>query len=418
MAQLRCRECGSSFEVGAYPRGCPTCAAKGKLGLLEVTYAYDGETRRQLQEALEKPKRRTLWRFDCLLPLRAENEHTVTLGEGGTPLLNAGWLSCFTGAGQVYLKNETANPTWCSKDRANTVSVSIGRLLGAPGMVAITTGNHGASMVAYSARAGVPAIALCSPHSDGIHRAMISVCGGTAIVCEDPGPILRHLVHDCGWFPATSMGESDAPNPFGVEGCKTIAYEVCDDLQGLPDVVLVPAASGDLLYGVYKGFRELADLGFTKGCPRMIGCQAVGAAPLALAVHSHLQEVPILPNPTTVALSVGDATSGKHALEAVAASKGDVLTVSDAEILEAQRCLAANGLLVEAAAATTVAALASGVRSGAVGARERVVCLLTGAGVKWSTQFLSAAMGRVLTEPTLSTVSALVQAHQEDKARR
>jgi len=333
----------------------------------------------------------------------------VTLGEGGTPLLDAAWLSRFTGAEKVYLKNETANPTWCSKDRANTVSVSVGRSLGAPGMVAITTGNHGASMVAYSARAGVPAIALCSPRSDCIHRAMISVCGGTAIVCEDPVPILRYLVHDCGWFPVTSLGEPDAPNPFGVEGCKTVAFEIYEDLQGIPDAVLVPAASGDLLYGIYKGFRELAELGFTEGCPRMIGCQAVGAAPLALAVRGHLQEVPVLPNPATVALSVGDATSGKHALEVVTESKGNVLTVSDAEILEAQRCLAANGLLVEAASATTVAALASGVRSGAVGAGERVVCLLTGAGVKWSAQFLSAAMGRVLTEPTLPAVAALIQ---------
>jgi threonine synthase len=401
--RLYCRECGALFGWGSYPKGCPACAERGRLGILEVTYAYDGETRRRLQEALAHPEQRSLWRFEALLPL-PEGAQPITLGEGGTPLVAAPWLGHFTGLERVYLKNETANPTWCSKDRVNTVSITVGHALGAHGIVASTTGNHGASMVAYSARAGIPAVALCSPHSDIIHRAMIAALGGTAIVSERREEIVKYLVQQQGWFPATSMADSDGPNPYGVEGCKTIAYEIYETLHGLPDAVLVPAASGDLLYGVFKGFRELAELGLTDRVPRMIGCQAEGAAPLALALREHLDEVPVLPHPATVAISIGDDTSGKCALEAVRASGGDVVTISDDDILAAQRQLAANGLLLETASCSSVAALKAAVARGALGAEKRAVCLVTGAAVKWSTQLISQALGRVLLEPSLETV--------------
>ena len=407
--KLRCRECGRSCEMAVYPRGCPACASGDGLGLLEVTHEYDGEAKRGLQWAFERPAWRSVWRFACLLPPPSSDARRLTLGEGGTPLLEADWLSHLAPVGSVYLKNDTVNPTWCSKDRGNAVSVSVGLALGACGMVAVTTGNHGASVAAYSARAQVPAIALCSPHSDVVHRAMIAMYGGTAIVSGNREAILRYLVRDCGWFPCTSMSDHDAPNPYGVEGFKTLAYEIYEDLRGAPDAVFVPTASGDLLFGIHKGFRELMELGFTSSCPRVIGCQAAGAAPLAAAFQNALERVPVLPNPTTVAVSIGDATSGRNALAAVRESGGDVVVVSDEQILNAQRLLAANGLLAEAASAAAVAALTAASRARAASRRERVVCVLTGAGAKWSSQLASVAMNRVLIEPQLRAVTALVR---------
>ena len=405
--RLYCRECGALYGWGRYPVGCPACAERGQLGILEVTYAYDGETKRRLLDALSRAERRSLWRFEALLPL-PEGAQPITLGEGGTPLVAAPWLRHFVGLEQVYLKNETANPTWCSKDRVNTVSITMAHTLGARGIVASTTGNHGASMVAYSARAGIPAVAVCSPHSDIIHRAMIAALGGTAIVSERREEIVKYLVQEQGWFPATSMADSDGPNPYGVEGCKTIAYEIYETLHGLPDAMLIPAASGDLLYGIFKGFRELKELGLADRVPRIIGCQASGAAPLALALRERMDEVPVLPHPSTVAISIGDDTSGKCALDAVRASGGDVVTVSDEEILAAQRQLAANGLLLETASCSSVAGLKAAVAAGAVLAGETTVCLVTGAAVKWSAQLLCQAMGRVLLEPSLETIKAQV----------
>lgn len=410
MPELRCRTCDHAYQLGIYPRGCPACASKGKSGILEVAYTYDETMRQRLANAFGRIQRHSVWRFDCLLPLDAENASLVTLGEGDTPLIEAAWLREITSL-DVYFKNETANPTWCSKDRGNPVSVSVGRTFGVPGVVAVTTGNHGASTAAYCARAGLPVIVLCAPFSDVVHRAMIVAYGGTAIVAADREKILRHLVHEHGWYPVTSMADQDAANPFGVEGFKTIAFEIYEELREVPQAVFVPAASGDLLYGIYKGFKELAALGFTSTLPRMIGCQAEGAAPLALALREHLEEMPVLPNPTTVAYSVGDATSGKHALDAVTTSGGDVITLSDAEIIRAQNQLAVKGLLAETASATTLAALLRAAQSDLLRTGDRVVCLLTGTAVKWSTQLISSAMGQVLIEPTLSQVAAIVQSN-------
>ena len=404
MTRLACRDCGRVQSLGIYPRGCPACTQAGKHGILEVTYEYGGAVRTALQRAFDSPRAHSVWRFDVLLPMTARDAHAVTLGEGGTPLVEAGWLSDFASLQTVFLKNETSNPTWCSKDRGNAVSVSVGRALKARGMVAVTTGNHGASTAAYSGHAGVPCIVLLAVESDVIHRAMVAAYGGAGIVSARREALLRHLVHELGWFAVTSMGDADAPNPFGVEAYKTIAYELFEDLEGVPDAVIVPAASGDLLYGVYKGFRELRELGLAQTCPRLIGCQAEGAAPLAHAFHDRLNDVPVLSQPKTMAISIGDATGGKPALEAVQDSGGDIVTVTDEEILAAQRHLASHGVLVETASASSVAGAAAGLRAGVIRSRDKVVCVVTGSGAKWSTQLLSQTTAGVYLEPSPAAV--------------
>jgi threonine synthase len=240
---------------------------------------------------------------------------------------------------------------------------------------------------------------------------MIAQIGGTGIVTSDPESYLRRLVREHGWFAMTSMAELGGPNPYGVEANKTIAYELLADLGGIPDVVFVAAASGDLLYGIAKGFRELRDLGLTTRLPRLIGCQAEGAAPLALARRASLAEVPTLPSPTTVAVSIGDATGGYQAVEAVAESGGDFAVVSDHEIVDSQRALARGGLLIETASSATVAGLRQAARAGLVRPGERVALILSGSAVKWSEQLISAAFGgsgSILLEPGLESLDALV----------
>src|SRR5712692_2109767 len=217
METLVCRSCGRSHSINLHPRGCPSCASKGRRGILEGQCEYGASAKDGLSRAFESPRSHSIWRFGALLPMGTEDAQVVTLGEGGTPLVEAKWLGDFAGVDCIFLKNETANPTWCSKDRGNAVSASVGRMLNVPGMVAVTTGNHGASAAAYCGHASLPAIALMSVESDIIHRGMVAAYGGTAIVSTNLSALLRHLVHDCGWFPVTSMGDLDAPNPFGVE---------------------------------------------------------------------------------------------------------------------------------------------------------------------------------------------------------
>jgi threonine synthase len=377
------------------------------MGFLEVVYEHGPAGETQLRRALDEARWRSVWRFRAALP--PAGDEPVTLGEGGTPCVAAPWAVPHGSGTDVWLKNETLNPTWCSKDRGNAVSVSLGRALEAPGLVAISTGNHGASMAAYAGRAGIPAIALLSPHADAVHRAMVTAYGGSVVVSERRDELLRHLVAACGWFPVTDLAASCGPNPFGVEAYKTVAFEIFDDLGGVPDAMLVPVASGDLIYGIFKGFRELLTLGITRSLPKMIACQAAGAAALAQAFRSGAAEIPILAQPETVARSIGDKTSGVHALEAVARSGGDVVVLTDEAIVAAQQRLAGVGFLVEPASAASVAALGAAMESGVLNRDARVVCVLTGAAVKWGAQLAAVAPASALMEPSIEQISALAR---------
>src|SRR2546429_3125196 len=194
MTTLVCRNCGRSHAIQLHPRGCPNCASKGRQGILEVQYEYGASTKDELNRAFESPRSHSIWRFGTLLPIGTGETQVVTLGEGGTPLVEARWLGDFAGVESIFLKNETANPTWCSKDRGNAVTASVGRILNVPGMVAVTTGNHGASAAAYCGHASLPVIALMSVDSDIILRGMVAAYGGIAIVSTNRSALLRHLV--------------------------------------------------------------------------------------------------------------------------------------------------------------------------------------------------------------------------------
>src|SRR5689334_22058891 len=175
MARLTCRRCGYQESIGFHVNGCPQCLRNGRRGIFEVTYNYDAAAQEALARALRRRRVHCIWRFESLVPASGRDVEVVTLGEGGTPLIEANWLPASDAVGRLFLKNETANPTWCSKDRGNAVSATMGRLLGAPGMVATTTGNHGTSLAAYCGLASIPAIAVMSVHSDVIHRAMTAM---------------------------------------------------------------------------------------------------------------------------------------------------------------------------------------------------------------------------------------------------
>jgi threonine synthase len=135
MARLTCRRCGHHAALGFHVNGCPECLGNGQRGIYEVTYDYDAAAQEDLRRALRRSRDHSMWRFEGLLPAGSRDVDVVTLGEGGTPLVHAGWLPASNRLGRLFLKNETANPTWCSKDRGNAVSATMGRLLGAAGMV-------------------------------------------------------------------------------------------------------------------------------------------------------------------------------------------------------------------------------------------------------------------------------------------
>jgi threonine synthase len=320
-----------------------------------------------------------LWRFRELLPLPPGTE-SLSLGEGGTPLvpLDAG------GPARIWLKDETRNPTGAFKDRLHAVSLAVARALGFTRVTASTTGNHGTALAAYAARAGLSALVLCDPRAPVVQRRLMQLYGARVAVLPDRSAPLEWLVRDGGFYPSVGVTPAPVATPYGVEGYKTIGFELYFQLgRRFPSRVLVPSAGGDALYGPWKGFRELGLLGAAGPLPRMVAVQAAGCDPIVTGWREGGSRVPVHPAPRTMAVSIADETGGAVSLRALHESGGSAEGVEEAAIAAAMRRVARAGIAVEPAAATAVAAALAMVRRGEVGPDEDLVCVLTGAAVKW-----------------------------------
>ncbi|MGH2723939.1 MAG: threonine synthase [Actinomycetota bacterium] len=298
----------------------------------------------------------------------------VTLREGGTPLVRSEALSAETGA-QVYLKVEGANPTGSFKDRGMTVAVSRALEVGARAVVCASTGNTSASAAAYAARAGLTCAVLVPKGGVALGKMAQTLVAGATVLEVDGGfdaalRLTRTLADD---HPVTLV---NSVNPDRIEGQKTCAFEVCDDLGGAPDLHLVPVGNAGNITSHWKGYREYADDGVIARPPALHGFQAAGAAPI---VRSEPVE-----DPQTVAsaIRIGNPASWKGALAAAELSGGEIAAVTDEEILDAYASVAGEGLFAEPASAASVAGLRALSRAGRVAPGATVVCVLTGHGLK------------------------------------
>jgi threonine synthase len=293
-------------------------------------------------------------------------------------------IAASIGLSEVYFKNEGQNPTGSFKDRGMTVAITRAVEIGAKEVVCASTGNTSASMAAYAARAGLKATVL-------IPRGKIA-----------KGKLLQAIVHDAriqevsGSFDralssARALAESgrlylvNSVNPYRIEGQKTLAFELWEQLRKVPDVVILPVGNAGNISAIWKGFWELKRLRATRRTPRMIGVQAAGAAPIAAAYSRGDFDIIPWPHPETVAtaIRIGAPASWKKALCAVADSGGAMLSVSDREILRAQRMLASKeGIFAEPASSAAVAGLVKASRLRLVAQRESVICVITGHGLK------------------------------------
>jgi threonine synthase len=377
---LRCFTCRAEFEHGLYAAGCPACGDP-----LEVVYRYGG--------ALEGADV-GVWRYAPVLPVEDER-FRISLGEGNTPLVRV------TGTPEnFWFKNETANPTWSFKDRFHAVSLSVGRMLGYRRVIASTTGNHGASVAAYAAAARMRCVVFCHREAPLLQRRMIGMYGALPVILEPRQALLERFVREHHCWPSTTMAPLPVANAYGVEGYKTIAYEICRQLGRVPDHMVCPVAAGDALYGPWKGFCELRQLGLTDRTPAMYGAQAAGCNPYVQSFEQGLDHVIVHSAPQSIALSIRDETGGYPALQAMRDSGGRALEASEEEIRAAVRRLAAGGILVEPASAAALAcALKAGFPDG-----ETVVCLLTGSGAKWPETLESLYEGPLLENPSVREV--------------
>ncbi len=327
----------------------------------------------------------SLWRYRDRLPV----DPHVTLEEGDTPLIPAPRLSERTGC-DVWLKFEGANPTGSFKDRGMTVAVSAAIEQGAEAVICASTGNTAASAAAYAARAGLRGAVIVPEGKIATGKLAQALMHGARVVAlrgnfDQALAVVRELVE------RHPIALVNSVNDFRLEGQKTAAFEICDALGEPPDVLAIPVGNAGNVTAYWKGFREYGV------APRMHGYQAEGAAPL---VHGTRVE-----NPETVAsaIRIGNPARWEEAMDAVTSSRGEIRAVSDAEILEAYRYLAGReGVFCEPASAAAVAGLLK------YGAEGRVVCVLTGHGLKDPTTALDQAAPVTPSEPELERVEQAV----------
>ncbi len=320
-------------------------------------------------------KKGVIERYRKLLPV-SDKTPVVTLNEGDTPLIYSSKLSTLTG-GEVYLKFEGANPTGSFKDRGMTMAVSKALEEGARAVMCASTGNTSASAAAYAARAGIKCVVLIPEGK--IARGKLSqalIHGAEVISIQGNFDTALQLVLDITSRHPIKLVNS--LNPYRLEGQKTGAFEICDDLGEAPDYHFIPVGNAGNITAYWMGYRQYYNLGKIRKLPRMMGFQAEGAAPLVRG------RVILHPETIATAIRIGNPARWKEAMEAVKESKGRVDMVSDEEILSAYHFLAKEeGIFVEPASAASVAGLMKFHRGDPFSLRKKViVCILTGTGLK------------------------------------
>ena len=399
---LRCRECARSYPAEAL-HVCEWC-----FGPLEVVYDYEAIAASVSRERIAAgPK--SMWRYADLLPASAEG--AVDLGAGFTPLVRADHLAAELGLSELWLKNDTVNPTGSFKDRVVSVALTKARELGFKVAACASTGNLANAVAAHAARAGMRSVVFIPADLERAKVVTTAVFGGTLVALEGNYDDVNRLCAELASEYPTWAFVNVNIRSYYAEGSKTLAFEVAEQLGWkAPDHVVVPVGSGSQLTKVAKGFRELFKVGLLDQEPsvRVSGAQAEGCAPVAQAFEAGTGFVrPVKPSGIAKSLAIGNPADGAYALEEVRASGGAVAAVSDAEVVEAIRLLArTEGIFAETAGGVTVGVLAKLAASGVIKPNERVVALITGNGLKTIEAVAPQCQPTVTIEPSLEAFQA------------
>jgi threonine synthase len=311
------------------------------------------------------------------------------LGEGNTPLVHAARLSEPIGIPKLFIKNEGQNPTGSFKDRPTAVGVSVAQSLGIDTVVVSSTGNAGASLAAYAARAGLRAMVFVTDRTPAAKLVQMALHGAQIVTVRgslsDAYWLARNASLEWGWLDITSTFLC----PYTVEGDKTVAYELFSQLGEIPEWILIPVSVGPLLVGIYRGFQELVSRGLADRLPRMVAAQVLGCAPIARAFDQKAAAVSAWEGTVdTIAGGIADPLvgyeqDGTYTLRVVRRSGGLATASSDDEVLKATRLLAQKeGIFSEPTGAVSLAALKHLAKSKEFSAEQLIVCVITGHGLK------------------------------------
>ncbi len=378
---LECARCHRELD-GGKPHGLCSCGSP-------LLARYDLDQGRNIigDPAVLRDRRRDLWRYEEMLPVR-EPRFRAALGEGGTPLTLASRLGERLGMSRLLIKDESLNPTGSFKARGLSLAVSMAKQLGVKELAIPTAGNAGGALAAYAARVGLPAHIVMPRDVPRANAVECEAYGADVRYVEglitDAGRLVGELSAEYGWFDVSTLKE-----PYRIEGKKTMGYELFEQLEGrLPDVIFYPTGGGTGMVGMWKAFDEMQHLGWIDDRrPRMVTVQSTGCAPIVRAFEEGTETAEMWENAQTIAagLRVPKAIGDFLILRAIRESGGTAVAVSDEAIRKAVSTIAAReGIFAAPEGAACLVAMERLLEQGWLDRGETVVLFNTGSGLKYT----------------------------------
>jgi threonine synthase len=403
---LKCEICGTPHKHSNLYT-CPSC---GDEGILDVEYDYEGVAAAFSKHPLHK-REQNIWRYSELLPISADIARPH-LFVGWTPVYDIPRLAEAFGISQLFLKDDGRNPTNSFKDRASSIGVLKSIEFGFGQIACASTGNAASSLAGLSAATGLRSYIFVPERAPEPKVIQLLIFGAAVLrvlgTYEQAFDLCKAACEEYGWY-----NRNSGTNPFLVEGKKTAGLEIAEQLSGrLPDWVVVSVGDGCTIGGIGKGLQEMKRLGITDRVPRLLGVQAEGARPIVDAFRSGKDVVPSETNTLADSIAVGTPRNWRRALKQIRLSSGEMIAVSDEEILEAMRTTARTGAVFgEPAGITGVAGLKKAIEKGIIKKTESVLCVITGNGLK-DIQSAKQAAGRALeVKPTLADLTKVLSEH-------
>jgi threonine synthase len=368
----QCIRCETRLELADYFTGCPLCLSNGYPSSVRQLYSASAWRLRNSQ-------RRGMARYASYLPYSI----FPSLGEGGTPLLAEPMLADELGIAALFIKNEGQNPTGSHKDRMSALAIARALDVGASTVIAASSGNAGASIAAYSAHVRLQCEIVTTSDMNPMWRRAIRMAGARLVAAESPlyrWKYVEKRVAEFGWFPVTNyLTPPVGSNHFGIDGLKTIAFEIFEDTrQSEIDAIIVPTSRADLLWGVFEGYRLLQQLGALDRMPRLYAVEPFPRIEAVLRGSDHRTGF----DGRTQQVSIAGSTVTYQAIDAITKSNGGVVVASDEDAAESQLALARCGLYVELSSAASLSGLRRLKREGQIKPGERVVLIATSSGYK------------------------------------
>ncbi|HPQ62033.1 MAG TPA: threonine synthase [Bacillota bacterium] len=405
-----CTICNRKYPQTFTGLTCPHC---GEKGILDVTYDYESIGKQISRESLKADDNQSIWRYLAYLPVR-ETDTIATLKVGMTPLYKAVNLGRLLETENLYIKDEGLNPTQSLKDRASIIAVVKAKETNAQTIACSSTGNAASSLAGNAAKAGLSCVIFVPKRAPAGKLAQLLAYGANVIRVDGDYKaafdLSKAAIEKYSWY-----NRNAAINPFLVEGKKTVAYEICEQLDfQVPDWIVVSVGDGCTIGGVYKGLCDFSSTGMIDRIPKLLGVQSEGCDPIAKAFWKNGPIEPEEENTIADSIAVGIPRNPVKAMRAVQKTGGAFIAVSDKEIMDAMQLQGkTEGVFSEPAASAATAGLIKALKTGVIQKTEKIVVISTGNGLKDTKHALEALPEPVLLKPDIEAFAKYMKNKKE-----